>query len=158
MRGHLQPANIVEMTINEFEEVFVTSFEASLTRPIIFEEYKRYIQDLKEVIKSPFMQWIDGSFINNRTLEPNDIDFVTIIDYDIYLIHEQEMDKRFNKFPARQFYEKLDAYILQTYPDTHEFHARYTSDYAYWYDFFTYSRLNRAKQRFNKGFIQLNFD
>ena len=28
MRGHLQPANIVEMTINEFEEVFVTSFEA----------------------------------------------------------------------------------------------------------------------------------
>ena len=110
MRGHLQPANIVEMTINEFEEVFVTSFEASRTRFIIFEEYKRYIQDLREVLKSPFMQWIDGSFINNRTLEPNDIDFVTIIDYDIYLTYEQEIDKRFNKFSAPLFYEKLDAY------------------------------------------------
>ena len=105
------------------------------------------------------MQWIDGSFINNRTLEPNDIDFVTIIDYDIYLTYEQEIDKRFNKFSAPLFYEKLDAYILKVYPNTHEFYMAYKSDYAYWYDWFSSSKKNiRTNQRFNKGFIQLNFD
>ena len=46
IRGHLQPQGIIEMTQLEFEEVFVISFEESKTRSIIFEEYKRYTNDL----------------------------------------------------------------------------------------------------------------
>lgn len=158
IRGYLQPKGIMEMTFNDFEEVFVTTFEDSQTRSIIFQEYKRYTNDLKEILKSSFIQWIDGSFVNNRTLNPNDIDFVTIIDDANYRANEAEIDNRFSKYSVNKFYEKLDAYTVRSYPKTHKFYEIYTSDYAYWHEWFSLSKVNRAKQRFEKGFIQINFD
>ena len=155
IRGYLQPKVIVEMTFDDFEAVFVSTFEDSRTRSIIFQEFKRYTNDLKETLKSPFIQWIDGSFVNNRTLNPNDIDLVTIIEDEIYRVYESEIDNRFSKYSVNKFYEKLDAYTVRSYPKTHKFHEIYAADYAYWHEWFSLSKVNRAKQRFEKGFIQL---
>ena len=116
IRGHLQPSGVIQMTLSEFEDVFVASFEDSQTRLALFEEYKRYINDLQALLKSPFTQWIDGSFVNNRTRNPNDLDFVTIIDCEIYLVNEKAIDERFGKYGVKQFYHKLNAYTLRFYP------------------------------------------
>ena len=39
IRGHLQPNDVIKMTLSEFEDIFVASFEDSQTRLALFEEY-----------------------------------------------------------------------------------------------------------------------
>ena len=117
-----------------------------------------YTNDLHELLKSPIIQWIDGSFVNNRTVNPNDVDFVTWIDYEVYLSNEAAIDSKFSKDSVNNFYEKLDAYTYKSYPKIHKSYDTYAADAAYWREWFSSTRVNRAKQRFKKGFIQLKFD
>ena len=155
-KGYLSKG-IYEMKLTQFEEIFVTSIK-SQKRQILFKEYRRYTEELTEILKTPFFQWIDGSFVNNQVIEPNDIDLLTIIDHEIYKLNEKAIDERFSKFSVKSFYEKIDAYTIKSYPKEHKFHEIYREDYYYWIDVYGFSRKNRAGKRSEKGFIQINFD
>lgn len=128
-QGHLQPKGVNEMALPQFEEIFVSPFDKNKRRQILFEEYERYTNDLRELLKSPFMQWIDGSFVNNQVIEPNDIDLLTIIDHEVYKLHEKAIDERFTKYSVKKYYEKIDAYTIKSYPKMHKFHEVYREDY-----------------------------
>lgn len=117
------------MALPQFEEIFVSPFDKNKRRQILFEEYERYTNDLRELLKSPFMQWIDGSFVNNQVIEPNDIDLLTIIDHEVYKLHEKAIDERFTKYSVKKYYEKIDAYTIKSYPKMHKFHEVYREDY-----------------------------
>lgn len=156
IRGHLQPHGAVEMTQEEFETFFVTQFGNAVRREI-FEEYRRYTEDLRAIVNVPFVQWIGGSFVTNRD-NPNDIDLVTVIDHEVYAVHEQAIDERFSKWAVGRFYQKIDAYTLWEYPEGHKYHSTFLADKLYWHDWFANSRFNRAGKRFPKGFIQLNIN
>lgn len=157
-QGHLQPKGINEMTISQFEETFVIPFDKNQRRRILFEEYMRYTNDLREVLKSSFIQWIDGSFVNNQVIEPNDIDLLTMIDHEVYKQNETVIDEKFAKFSVKKHYEKIDAYTIKSYPKNHKFHEVYREDYYYWIDWYSFTRKNRVGKRFEKGFVQLKFD
>ena len=157
IRGHLQPESVIEITISEFEEVFVGQFEDSYSRKLIFEDYLRYTQDLRNTIGVGFIQWIDGSFVSNKE-NPRDIDFATFINWQVYAQYVREIDSRFSKWAVDNFYENLDAYTICEYPIGHEFYAIFLADRAYWNQWFGNSRLNRLKKRFSKGFIQIQIE
>lgn len=156
-RGYLKPYTIIDLSIVEFEEIFVNSFKDSQTRKKIFQEYQRYTADLQQLIQRPFTQWIDGSFVSN-CLNPRDIDLVTFIDYRIYEQKESLIEKRFGKWKVANFYGYLDAYTVCAYPQNHTNHLIFQSDKLYWKDWFGTSRFNRVKKRYPKGFIQLKID
>ena len=153
-RGYLQPEGLIELTVEEFEDLFVSQFEDFRTRRSIFDNFKRYNQDLKEVIGIEFIQWIDGSFVSNKE-HPNDLDFITFIEWQNYSQYEKEIDNRFSKWSVGRYYENLDAYTISEYPEGHRFYQTFLADRAYWYEWFSNSQYNRAKKRFSKGFVQI---
>lgn len=155
IRGNLHPYGKVETTIEVFETFFVRNFgEQRKAREEIFKEWKRYNNDLKELLDSPFTQWIDGSFVTNK-ITPKDIDIVSFINNEDYTKLEKEIDKQFSKWGVANFYEKIDAYTMWEYPQSHTFYSTYQADYLYWEEWFSHTKRNRAKKKFPKGFIEL---
>ena len=66
--GNMYPPKIIEIDFEAFSRIFVTDMRDSLTRSLIFEQYIEYLDILKEVIKVPFCQWIDGSFVTKKRI------------------------------------------------------------------------------------------
>jgi len=54
------------LTMEAFEEIFVTAFSQSTTRRQLFENYLGYVQDFKAMLTPNFTQWINGSFVTKK--------------------------------------------------------------------------------------------
>ncbi|MCH8317379.1 MAG: hypothetical protein IIA88_02590 [Bacteroidetes bacterium] len=154
-RGNLKPYNIIELDIEEFQKYFVQEFRNSITREIIFDDYLTYINDFKKDVTPNFIQWINGSFVTGKE-NPKDIDFLTIIDFQIYEAKAKLMDNQFRNPIAKAKY-KLDAYTLKSYPLDHKNRFITEYDLLYWENWFGTTKMNRAKKKFSKGFIQIQF-
>lgn len=157
IRGNLQALSLIELSLYETEQLFVSAFDSASKRYELFNEYKRYTYDLRQLIGQPFYQWLDGSFASNA-YNPNDIDLVSFISYDVYTKKESLIDERFSKWSVSTHYSGLDAYTVWTYPADHKRFVLFQADYAYWQDWFGYTRYKRDRKRFTKGFIQVNID
>jgi hypothetical protein len=152
-KGLLTPASAIKASIDELEETFVANIPTN-TRTKLFQQYLRYCQDLKNVLgKIDFVQWIDGSFVTSIH-EPNDIDLVSFIDYNI--IEKNEIHLTNLKYPASITHYGLDAYIVIVYPENHTKFPYFLSDKLYWMDKFDKTRLNRAGNKYPKGFLEMN--
>jgi hypothetical protein len=108
-------AQCLDLSLEETELFFVKPFDRTSKRHELFEEYKRYTLDLRNLTGHSFYQWIDGSFISNG-FSPNDIDLISFISYDIYKVNESFIDARFSKWAVAQHYSGLDAFTVWTYP------------------------------------------
>lgn len=127
IRGNLKPYEKIELTLQEFKEIFVDSFEEDSSRHLLYEEYLKYVNDLKHTLSIPFRQWVNGSFVSNRK-KPKDVDFVTFINQEVYEHLETQIDSRFSKWSVGNFYQKLDAYTIWEYPENHRFYKTFQSD------------------------------
>ena len=155
IRGFLKPYERIEMTLDELEDIFVRSFDEDSTRYGLFEDYLRYVEAFQAEITADFTQWIDGSFISKKQ-NPNDIDLVTILDYEVIEANQALLDKRFtDKGAIEQF--NLDAYIVRKFPDDHKKAFFTISDLAYWNDWFSRSKKDKSGRRFPKGYIEIHF-
>jgi hypothetical protein len=147
--GNLYPYKVIEADLEMFEQMFVSDFPLSISRKRIFENYLIYLENLKNTVESPFYQWIDGSFVSNKT-NPKDIDFVSFLDFEIYRKNEKDISKllnlRFNKLNA------TDGYFVEVFPEGHKRFNSFQMDKIEWLHTFGTSRLFE-----NKGIIQLNF-
>ena len=156
-RGNLKAITPIVLSLAEAEQIFVTPFEEDSTRHSLFREYKRYIQDLRNLLDFPFYQWIDGSFVTT-IVNPNDIDLVSFIPYAVYWEKEAFVDQRFSKWAVSRYYDRLDAFTVWEYPPEHKSFEVFQADCAYWNDWFGHTRYNRNRKRFVKGFVQINID
>jgi len=154
-RGNLQPYQCIEVTFEEFTSTFVTAFDKNSTRHPIFDQYRQYLKDFSEQISDNFTQWINGSFISNRR-NPKDIDFVTIIDHIIFEQKESIIERQFRLLGAREKYQ-VDAYTVRKYPEDHPKYGIFQNELIYWEHWFSQTKKNRAKLKFNKGFISIHF-
>lgn len=148
--GNLYPPQIIETDFETFKSTFVEGFEGSRTRIGIFEQYIEYLNDLRGLFDAPFYQWIDGSFVT-RKINPNDIDLVTFVDFEIYNQNEKTIDEY-----RRSRYAKdrvLDGYFVKTYPESHKRFNFLETDKLQW--FHTFNRVKNTK--LSKGFLQINF-
>ncbi len=155
IRGHLYPTEKIKMTLEDFKKTFVDSFDLDSTRHWLFERYSLYVEDFKHLITMGFTQWIDGSFVTNKT-NPEDIDFVTLLDFEIFELKNDAIQKQFENQASIDRYG-LDAYLVKVYPRNHRFFNRTHSDLLYWEHWFGKSKPNRAGKRFSKGYIELIF-
>ena len=154
-RGNLQPYEVIEISLETFEEVFVNAYQVESTRHRLYENYKIYTSDLKEILEREFYQLIDGSFVTKKN-SPKDIDLVTVIDCRDYESNKKILESKFASFSGRANY-KVDAYIISKYPENHKSHIIFRSDLLYWWDLFGKTRMNRVKKQFKKGIIRINY-
>lgn len=141
LNGYLTPYDINEMECEEFVQHFVTNDH----RVIIFEEYKKFVDALKELGVGQFIQWINGSFVSGNP-RPADIDLVTFIDFNIYGTCETELSV------LKSTLRLVDAYYVKEYPSEHPNHFITNFDRIEWKFLFSTDRKKRKK-----GFVQLNF-
>lgn len=156
IRGNLLPYEITELSTEDFQNSFILPFQDDSTRNELFKKYLFYLNDLKELITHNFFQWIDGSFISQKK-NPKDIDLVTIVDYRDYEKNISTLSQKFISFNARKGYG-IDAYIVCNYPENHPKRFFTQSDLLYWMNLFEKTKVNKAKQQFKKGFVQINFN
>jgi len=156
IRGNLKPYKKIEIEFEEFINYFFDSFENSINRQKIFETYSQYLNDFHKEVTHDFVQWIDGSFVSNKE-NPRDIDFVNLIDFDIYEKNEQIIEAKFRKYGAKSNYQRIDAYAVKVYPKGHAREKITEFDLAYWRNWFTETKMNRIKKKFPKGFIEIKF-
>jgi hypothetical protein len=96
-RGNLVES--IELSIETFREIFVDKWlDKTSTRRAIFQNFETYISDFKNLITPNFTMWVDGSFVNAKKDNPNDIDFVSFIDYRVYEAKKALIDKQFSKY------------------------------------------------------------
>jgi hypothetical protein len=155
IRGYLKPYGKNNIDQNRFREEFVDPFDEESTRKKLYEGLSRYNDDLKNLLGNHrYAQWVDGSFISTK-INPMDIDLVNLIDHQLVENFENEL-KNFVSRKGRELYG-IDGYILRIYPEGHPKYVRTKSDLAYWENWFSKSKMTRRKQRFPKGFVELEF-
>lgn len=155
IRGNLKPYNKIKLSQSNFKEIFVDSFEKNSSRHHIFKKFSNYTKDFKKIVSKDFKLWIYGSFVTKK-INPRDIDFLVLLNYDDYKIKSAIVKSQFIKNPCLKKY-KLDAYLLVLYPKNHELYNQVGLDLVYWRDWFTKTRLNRNRKRHPKGYIELIF-
>ncbi len=155
IHGYLKPYGKIATDLESFEAGFVEPFEADSTRHQLFQGYVRYNEDLKQLLGNiRYTQWVDGSFISTK-VNPRDIDLVSLIDHQLIDQYETDLE-RFTKQTSKETYG-VDGYIVRIYPEEHPYYVRTQSDLIYWEHWFSHSKKNRRKQRFPKGFIEIEF-
>ena len=154
-RGHLHPYTLNELDLADFQNHFVNNFPESGTRQKIFESYMDYVHDFQREIMPSFKMWINGSYVTKK-LNPRDIDFVVFIPHDIYSTHQQLIESKYKTVGAANFFS-VDAYTVEVFSENHSNFAFTQSDTAYWRSWFGETARNRNNQRFQKGFVEINF-
>lgn len=155
IHGHLKPYNKAIIGSQEFKTFFVDAFDENSTRHEIFENYEKYTRDFSEKITSNFTQLINGSFVSNKK-NPNDIDLVNLVDYEIAEEKEEIIRNEFLNAKVLKNYG-IDAYLVIIYPKNHKRHSWTISDLLYWEHWFSKSKMNKSKKYFPKGYIEINF-
>jgi hypothetical protein len=152
-RGFIMPYQRVNSSVEEIRTIFVEPFPQSNTRQEIFEHYLDYLNEFKALITPHFTHWLDGSFMSKK-LNPNDLDFVSFIDYRIYEQKEEEIFRIVEKYG----YLKLDNYVSQIYPSDHPRFEDMNHFKQYWTDLFSSSRRDpETNLQDPRGFIEINF-
>lgn len=157
IRGNLRPYEKISISLDGFKTYFVDNFaNENQRRAEIFNDYLSFIQSFQQEVTGDFTHWIDGSFVTKKKL-PGDIDFVTLLNYKIYEKSEALIENKFRRQAARDAFGSIDAYVVKMYPSTHS--RRWVSEYdlVYWRRWFSETKKNRAKKRFSKGFIEIQF-
>jgi hypothetical protein len=152
-RGSLKPYQKIVSSIDEVAEIFVTQMPESDTRALIFNNYLDYVAEFRALVSHNFIHWLDGSFISKK-LNPNDLDFVALVNYIDYNHKESEIKEIIEKY--RQL--KLDNYVVRYYPLGHPKHDKTLPALRDWTHLFTHSRPNDANGICPpKGFVEVNY-
>ncbi|GAB3689163.1 hypothetical protein GCM10027592_05170 [Spirosoma flavus] len=149
--GYLIPYSGIPTDLTIIERVFVVEFAESKTRRKLFDAYQRYTENIQANLPTgaTFTQWIDGSFVT-RKLNPNDIDVVTFIDFQLYEQYELFFE---SLRQLRHLGQKdVDGYFVKVYPVNHLNYKLFDLDRADWS-----FRFNTPKPKGNKGFLELTY-
>lgn len=130
IKDNLCPYERTSITFQVFKSTFVDPFGQDSSRHLIFEKYQQFLSDFSKQITPNFVQWINGSFISNKK-NPGDIDFVTIIDHQIFEKKESFIEQKFRLLGAKEKY-LVDAYTVRKYPEDHRKYSIYHGELVYW--------------------------
>jgi hypothetical protein len=152
--GHLVPYTVIQTKFEVFEKTLVYDFPTHSSRYEILEGYKQYLAKLKQIIGNSFFQWVDGSFVTDK-LNPNDIDIVTFLDYQIFFRKENFLSNLIA--PESKLLFQVDAAFVPIFPENHRLRYATEWDMNFWKDFYGKTRPDTHQRQMSKGFIQLNF-
>ncbi len=147
--GYLVPYSAISSNLKEVLQEFCVTEQ----RIALYENFVGFITELQKLLGTGFEVWVNGSFTSKKLI-PKDIDFVSFIDYQLFEKYEKELDFLRNSAKI----QGLDSYFVKVYPKTHRNYAITEGDSADWLFTFSYTRRNKQDKRFQKGFIELNFN
>lgn len=151
-KGNLIPNSNIKCTLELFEQVFIKDIGTPI-RSTLFESFLKYTTELKNTLEGAELTcWINGSFATKKK-EPNDMDLVTFINYDMLDLKEQFLQDF--KYPDSLTKFGLDAYIVKVYPRSHSKYPLYIGDEMYWMDRFDKNKRNRNGVKVPKGFVEI---
>jgi len=150
--GLLTPKEIIELSLVDFERIFVKEQKKNAHRQKIFEEYLRHNKQIQKEIGPILFQFINGSFTTLKA-KPNDIDVVSFIDYRVYHKYEAEileLETYFDEF------KELDVHLIpRSYPG-HTGFIEIQLMHDYWQALFSRTRKVNG-ERLEKGLVKINF-
>jgi hypothetical protein len=102
----------------------------SPTRQVLFAALESWIE---AILATGFTAdlWVDGSFLTAK-VDPNDIDVVTKIDYDVSMSLSHSARQLFQLIGSGQFHQRLDSYVFVSYPVGHPRRRTATDQWDYW--------------------------
>lgn len=150
------PYKNIKIRYSDFKLHFVEQADPPSSRPIIFERYEKYLEAFKKKVSPRFVQWINGSFVTKKK-NPDDIDFVTFLDYKVYEEKELVVKDEFVRKSVLNSYG-IDAYLVVIYPENHKLYSCTKSDTLYWYEWFSRTKMNKQRKRHHKGFVEITFN
>ena len=151
--GNLSPYEVIEIDIKSFQSFFVDNMENTEHRNKLFQDYLNYTKNLSKLVTNQYFQWINGSFVTQKTT-PRDIDLVSFIDFRLIEKSHQELSSFV--YPLSKEIYNVDAYIVKIYPDK-DINAVYSkSDTLYWFHHFQKTRPNKNGEKYYKGFIKID--
>jgi hypothetical protein len=124
----------------------VKPFPNSSTRPEILEKYGLFRQLIQRLV--PSIQWVDGSFVEDKE-NPGDVDVVVwVADSDLNSLSvakQAELHELFYGERKAEYTFKTDAYLISTYGEEHPQFFLYKKSYDYWSRWFSHARCKRLK-------------
>lgn len=151
-RGHLFPHTVIETSLSDFEKIFVQSLENREHRYGLFENYLRFVNELRKAFEAPFYQLIDGSFITRKEF-PGDIDLVTFVRFEV-LNRKNHLARYFLENAKTRY--GIDGYFAGTCRRGHYYESA-VKDEAYWLNLYGLSREDENGVRHPKGIIKIQF-
>lgn len=142
------PAEAITADLSMVKQYFVDAFPRSKTRAGLFANFENYISRLQNEVFPWFEMWVDGSFVTLKE-NPNDIDVVTLLDYQVFDWKEKTLD-HFYSFKWER--EGIDAYFIRDVPPGTEGHQQSLEFRRLWR-----LRYSNAPSNFGKGFLTLVF-
>jgi hypothetical protein len=151
--GNPIPYRAIELTLEDFERIF-TNLNVERIRQLLFSNLRTYVERFSKEI-TPSSLWImlfDGSYTTRKS-EPNDIDFVSIIDLETFETKAElliNLTTRGNKERGYDIRTKwgLDAYVFPYYPPNDPRFIATVRNILYWVRWFGKDRKKSPKAIF----------
>ena len=153
--GYIIPSTKHQISLSEFELIFVRPFLESSSRLEIFQGFLTYLDEFQDLLGKEAIHWVGGSFTTQK-LNPRDIDMVSFIPLAVFHKNEIAISRRLKINRIKSL--KVDGYILPIYPKGHRSYPLYQGNLLYWENQFSKTRKNRAGRAFKRGFVELLLD
>lgn len=161
----LLPEGIHRADEHEIKQRLVDEFEDSVTRICLLSGLCRYRAELQKLGLFG-EQWIDGSFVDQERLNPDDVDIVNFCHQDQQNALSAESQIRAYALigAGKQTIEtyKCHTFVVVRYPEGHPMSQGYDMRCRYWRDWFStpqdYSSSYKrpAPERGRKGFVSMD--
>lgn len=151
--GLIIPKEIIELSLVDFEHIFVKERKEKVHRQAIFEEYVRHNEQIQKEIGPILFQFVNGSFTTLKN-KPNDIDVVSFIDYRVYNKKVEAMENLLIQWKSKKL---LDAYFAPRSYAGHPYFIQSQIALDHWIDLFTLTKKNENVGALPKGLIKINF-
>ncbi|HVY72017.1 MAG TPA: hypothetical protein VHH73_18940 [Verrucomicrobiae bacterium] len=160
----LLPDGVHPATLDDLECRCVAPFPNSETRSKIFENFRNY-QTTIAALGIHATQWINGSFVDQSRLDPDDVDAVNFCDYAALNSLQPAIQIRITplldgRATTKEVYD-THSFLEVRFPAGHPFEASFERQRRYWRDWFSrpqdYSGPKKlpAPWRGRKGIVQM---
>ncbi len=151
--GLITPKEIIELSLEDFERIFVKERKERVHRQRIFDEYLRHNEVIQKEVGAILFQFVNGTYTTLKA-KPNDIDVASFVDYRVYWKNEEktlEIEAYLNE-P-----KELDISIVpRSYPGHPKF-IEIQLQHDYYEALFSRTREEDFGRRIKKGLIKINF-
>lgn len=161
----LLPEGVHPATVADLKDRFATPFPTSRTRQNVLANFCRYQADVA-ALGVHVTQWVDGSFVDQSRLDPEDVDAVNFCEYSV--LNALGPTARIQITPlldGRESTKKeydTHTFLEIRFPAGHPFETSFERQRKYWRDWFSrpqdYSGPIKVEAlwRGRKGIVQMN--